>query len=182
MARPEPYFKNPDKAQNDVEILNYALTLEHLEAYFYNEVVNRPVPVLSGKELADFTAIRDHEVAHVNFLAAGITAAGGTPVKARQSYDFSSLGDINTRQGVLQIANVLEPTGVGAYDGVAFEITNTAYLAAAGSIVQIEARHAARIKAIIDPNTSPVPSAFEQTLRPGDVIAAITPLLGPEQP
>ncbi|HEY8597219.1 MAG TPA: ferritin-like domain-containing protein [Thermomicrobiales bacterium] len=165
--------------KNDVEILNYALTLEHLEADFYVKVINGGK--LMGKELADFTAIRDHEVAHVNYLIAGITAAGGTPVKPRASYDFSPLGDINTREGILQIANVLEPTGVGAYDGVAFEIQNKAYLAVAGSIVQIEARHAARIKAIIDPNANPVPNAFEQTLRPADVIAAITPLLGSEQ-
>ncbi len=169
------YFKN------DVEILNYALTLEHLEADFYVKVIAGGKLAGNAKELADFTVIRDHEVAHVNYLIAGITAAGGTPVKPRQSYDFSPLGDINTREGILKIANVLEPTGVGAYDGVAFEIQNKAYLAVAGSIVQIEARHAARIKAIIDPNANPVPNAFEQTLRPADVIAAITPLLGPEQ-
>lgn len=172
---PAPYFKN------DVEILNYALTLEHLEADFYQKVVNIHFAVLSAKELADFTAIRDHEVAHVNYLKNGITQAGGTPVKPRQSYDFSPIGNIATRDGILKIANTLEPTGVGAYDGVAHEIQNKAYLAVAGSIVQIEARHAARIKAIIDPSVNPVPLAFEATLRPADVIAAITPLLGPPQ-
>lgn len=172
---PAPYFKN------DVEILNYALTLEHLEADFYQKVVNIHFAVLSAKELADFTAIRDHEVAHVNYLKNGITQAGGTPVKPRQFYDFSPIGNIATRDGILKIANTLEPTGVGAYDGVAHEIQNKAYLAVAGSIVQIEARHAARIKAIIDPSVNPVPLAFEATLRPADVIAAITPLLGPPQ-
>lgn len=171
---PAPYFSN------DVDILNYALTLEHLEAFFYTQVVAGGK--LVGKELADFTAIRDHEIAHVAYLKAGIEAAGGTAVKPRQSYDFSSLGDINTRDGILQIADVLEPTGVGAYDGVAHEIQNKAYLAVAGSIVQIEARHAARIKAIINPNVNPVPMAFEQTLRPQQVLDAVGPLLGPEQP
>lgn len=164
---------------NDVEILNYALTLEHLEADFYVKVINGGV--LNGKELADFTTIRDHEVAHVNYLIAGIAQAGGTPVKPRQSYDFSSIGDINTRDGILKIADALEPTGVSAYDGVARQISNKAYLAVAGSIVQIEARHAARIKAIINPNVNPVPEAFEKTRTPEEVVAIITPLLGAEQ-
>lgn len=165
---------------NDVEILNYALTLEHLEADFYVKVIAGGV--LTGKELVDFTAIRDHEVAHVNYLQAGITKAGGTPVKPRQSYDFSSIGDINTRAGILKIADALEPTGVSAYDGVARQISNKAYLAVAGSIVQIEARHAARIKAIIDPNANPVPAAFEAKRTPEEVMNIIAPLLGPEQP
>ena len=173
---PAPYFAN------DVEILNYALTLEHLEADFYQKVVNTYFAVLSAKELADFTAIRDHEVAHVDYLKAGITQAGGTPVKPRQSYDFSPIGTSPRETASSRSPMSLEPTGVGAYDGVAHEIQNKAYLAVAGSIVQIEARHAARIKAIIDPNVNPVPMAFEATLRPADVIAAITPLLGPEQP
>ena len=165
---------------NDFEILNYALTLEYLEEDFYNKVVAGGV--LTGAELATFTVIRDHERAHVIALRDGITAAGGTPVKARQSYDFSPIGDINTRDGILKIAGTLEPTGVGAYDGAAAEIMNKAYLVIAGQIVQVEARHTATIREITNPDANPVPMAYEQTLRRPDVEAAVAPLLGPEQP
>jgi len=74
---------------NDLEILNYALTLEHLEANFYVRVVRDHSTVLSSQELVTFTVIRDHEVAHVNALTAAIQAAGGTPVKPRQRYDLA---------------------------------------------------------------------------------------------
>jgi hypothetical protein len=167
---------------NDFEILNYALTLEYLEADFYTKVVRDHAGVLSAAELATFTVIRDHELAHVAALRDGIIAAGGTPVKARQSYDYSPIGDINMRAGILKIAGTLEPTGVGAYDGAAAEIKNKAYLVVAGQIVQVEARHAATIREIIDPNANPVPMAYEQTLRRPQVEAAVAPLLGPTQP
>lgn len=167
---PAPYFKN------DLEILNYALTLEHLEAAFYVQVVASNV--LTGDEQKTFVVIRDHETAHVTGLTKAITAAGGTPVKPRQSYNF---GDLSTRANVLSLANTFEPTGVGAYDGVAFEIKNKAYLTVAGQIVQIEARHAATIREIIAPNDNPVPMAYEQTLRPQQVLDAVKPFLGPEQ-
>ena len=167
---PAPYFKN------DIEILNYALTLEHLEAAFYVGVVNGTA--LTGNELATFTVIRDHENAHVTALTAAIQKAGGTPVKPRQSYNF---GDLNDRDNVLNLAGTFEPTGVGAYDGAAFEIKNKDYLVVAGQIVQIEARHTATIRAIIAPNTNPVPMAYEQTLRPQQVLDAVAPFLGPEQ-
>ena len=168
---PAPYFKN------DIEILNYALTLEHLEAAFYVGVV-AGTALTDANEKATFTIIRDHENAHVAALTKAIQAAGGTPVKPRQSYNF---GNLNDRQNVLNLADTFEPTGVGAYDGAAFEIKNKAYLVVAGQIVQIEARHAATIREIIAPNDNPVPRTFEKTLRPPEVLAAVMPFLGPEQ-
>lgn len=169
---PAPYFKN------DIEILNYALTLEHLEANFYTRVVASNV--LTGNEQVTFTVIRDHEVAHVDALTKAIAAAGGTPVKPRQSYDFSSFGDMNTRDGAIKIAAILEHEGVGAYDGAAFEIQNKAYLVVAGQIVQVEARHTAAINEIM--GTSPTPNgAFEWALRPQQVFKDVGPILGPEQ-
>lgn len=171
---PAPFFKN------DVEILNYALTLEHLEADFYVKVIRDHSAVLRAGERTTFTVIRDHEVAHVTALTNAIQAAGGIPVKPRQSYDFRSLGDINTRDGILTISAALEHEGVGAYDGVAFELKNKAYLAVAGQIVQVEARHTAAINAII--GTSPTPSGpFEWTLRPGQVFEDVGKILGPVQ-
>ncbi len=165
--------------QNDIEVLNYALTLEHLEAEFYRQAVNSGK--LQGDVLSDFITIRGHEEAHVSGLTQAISNAGGTPVKARASYDFSVLGDMGSQDGLLKIAGTLEPVGVMAYDGAAPDIHNKDYLATAGSIVQVEARHAAIIRALMDPNSSPVPNAFAGTLTPQQVLDMVTPILGPEQ-
>lgn len=169
-----PYFKS------DVEVLNYALTLEHLEANFYNTVVAGGK--LSGNALKDLTIVRDDENAHVQAISQGLTQAGATPVKARKSYDFSPLGDMSTQDGILKIAAILEETGVSAYNGAAREITSKKILAVAGSIVAVEGRHTGVINALLNPNTAPTPNgAFEKVTKPADVIAAVTPVLGPEQ-
>jgi rubrerythrin len=169
-----PYFKS------DVEVLNYALTLEHLEAAFYTMVVAGGK--LSGNVLKYLTIIRDDEVAHVQALTQGLTQAGATPVKARKSYTFTPLGDMNTQDGILKIAAVLEMTGVGAYNGAARELTSKTILGVAGSIVAVEARHTGLINAVMNPNGAPTPNgAFEKVIMPADVLKAVTPLLGPEQ-
>jgi hypothetical protein len=72
----------------------------------------------------------------------------------------------------------LEPTGVKAYDGAAREITDKLILAAAGSIVNIEARHASIIRALIDPNANPAPKPFEDTATPQQILDMIKPVLG----
>ncbi len=168
-----PFFKD------DVEVLNYALTLEHLEAAFYTMAVASGK--MTGNNLAYFTVIRDHEVAHVTAISQGLTQAGATPVKARASYDFAKLGDMTTQAGLLKIAALLEATGVGAYNGAAREITNKTILGVAGSIVAVEARHTGLLNALVDPNANPVPNAFEKVIMPADILAAVGPVLGPAQ-
>lgn len=164
-----PFFKN------DLEVLNYALTLEHLEDYFYRTV--NASGKLQGNAAKYLAIIGQHEKAHVDALTAAIKQAGGNPVAELPKYNFASLGDINTQDGILKIASVLEPTGVKAYDGAAREIQDKKILATAGSIVQVEARHAAVIRALIDPNTSPVPKAFEDMATPQQILAAIMPII-----
>ncbi len=168
-----PFFKD------DVEVLNYALTLEHLEAAFYVQVVAGGK--LTGNVLKYLTVIRDHEVAHVQAISQGLSQGGATPVKARASYDFSKLGDMSTQAGILKIAAILEATGVGAYNGAAREITSKTILGVAGSIVAVEARHTGLINALVDPNANPTPKAFEAVTKPADVLAAVGPVLGPAQ-
>lgn len=163
---------------NDLEVLNYALTLEHLEAEFY-DMVNAS-GILDGDAAAYFQVIGEHERAHVDALTDAISQAGGTPVMARASYNFDALGDMTTVDGILQIANVLEPTGVAAYNGAGRAIQDKGILSVAGAIVQTEANHAAIIRVLIDPEAVPAP-AFEGVTAPQDIIDAITPLLGPEQ-
>jgi len=164
-----PFFKN------DLEVLNYALTLEHLEDNFYRTV--NASGKLQGNAAKYLTTIGGHEKAHVDALTKAIQGAGGTPVAELPRYNFAAVGDMTTQAGILAIANVLEPTGVKAYDGAAREITNKMILGVAGQIVQIEARHAAIIKVLINPNASPVPGAFEAKATPQEIIAAITPII-----
>ena len=158
-------------------VLNYALTLEHLENTFYKQALASGT--LQGNAAKYLAVIGAHEQAHVDALTQAIKQAGDAPVKARKSYAFNKLGDPTTQAGILAIANKLEPTGVAAYDGAAREIQDKKVLAVAGSIVQVEARHAAIIRALIDPNASPVPKSFEDLLRPAQALGMIGPVLGP---
>ncbi len=181
---PQPFFKN------DLEIANYALTLEHLENAFYKQVTGSGR--LSGKALTYLQVVGRHEQEHVDFLTNFIRQAGGTPVAAARGYDFAKLGDLNSQAGILKVAEMLEQTGVLAYDGVAFEIKDKQILAAAGSIVAVEARHTAAIRTLLTAQQSatnagaavpsgnvdmPVPNAFEKVLRPQEVLAAVGPII-----
>lgn len=168
----EPFFTN------DLEVLNYALTLEHLEAAFYNRV--NASGMLSGDAAAYLKVIGEHENAHVDALTTAISGAGGTPVRARASYNFEALGDLSTQDGILAVAQALEDTGVAAYNGAGREISDKSILTTAGAIVQTEANHAAIIRVLIDPETNPVPSAFPAATPPQEILDAVTPVLGPE--
>lgn len=136
------------------DTLNFALTLEHLEAEFYKMAVSVSGAVLqTGGGIAAlnaFTTIRDHEVAHVNFLTTAITGAGATPVQ-KGTYDFTAGGlfaDVFTNYNtLLAVAQTFEDTGVRAYKGQAGNLmSNNDYLTAALNIHSVEARHASHIR------------------------------------
>ena len=125
----------------DVEILNFALTLEYLEAAFYDEALSKAG--LSGdvKKLA--TEFGDHEKQHVDALTGAIKKAGGKPVKA-PGVQFP----LSDEASFIKLAVTFEDTGVSAYNGAAPMISNMDVLAAAGSIAQVEARHAAAVRSL----------------------------------
>jgi hypothetical protein len=153
----------------DAEILNFALTLEYLEANFY-EVKGKQVG-LSGQAKAYATQFGAEEEQHVAALTAAIKQLGGTPVK-KPTFAFPP-----TSQGsFLALASVLENTGVGAYNGAAPSLQSKQVLAEAGSIVQVEARHAAAINLLI--SKSPTPNqGFDRPLTKTQVLAAAGPLI-----
>ncbi len=152
-------FKKAYGGTNDtvVEILNYALTLEYLEAEFYQTAVSRfaVIGVPAGAAQAAITTISNHETAHVAFLKSAITSSGGTPV-AKPTFDFS--GGNGTMAGpfatvftnynmFLAVAQTFEDTGVRAYKGRAAELVGGgALLTAALNIHSVEARHASHIR------------------------------------
>jgi hypothetical protein len=153
----------------DAEILNFALTLEYLEADFYN-VKGKQVG-LGGEAKAYARAFGAEEAAHVSALTAAIKQLGGKPVK-KPTFVFPAA----SQASFLALASVLENTGVGAYNGAAPSLQSKQVLASAGSIVQVEARHAAAIDLLI--GKSPTPNeGFDVPLTKTQVLAKAGPLI-----
>lgn len=138
-----------------VDILNYALTLEFLEAKFYNTALATPGLIPAGAATGAIQTISNHENQHVTFLKAAIMQLGGVPVK-EPMFDFSAgkgsgNGPFKTvfqsLDLFLAVAQTFEDTGIRAYKGRAAEIVGGgAYLTAALQIHSVEARHAAHIR------------------------------------
>lgn len=135
-----------------INVLQYALTLEHFEARFYKDgftALGALIP--AGNDSTAIQTIRDSEAKHVTFLQQVITGAGATPVAAKTTYDFTAMGTFPTvftsYATFLAVAQVLEDTGVRAYKGRAGELLGQkVYLTAALGIHAVEARHASKIR------------------------------------
>jgi rubrerythrin len=155
----------------DVEILNFALTLEYLETAYYTQALKQ-VGGLSGDVKSLATEIRNNEAEHVDALRQTIADLGGTPVKA-PGVDFG--GAFASEKSFLKLAQTLEDTGVSAYNGAAPAIESTEVLGAAGSIVQVEARHAAAIRSL---NGNPISDGgFDKSLEVQAVLDAVKPFV-----
>lgn len=155
----------------DVDILQFALTLEHLEARMYRDML--ATNILSGKEAEYLQSFGSHEAAHVDGLTQALSAVGETPVQEQANYNFPAF---DSREAILGFAKTAEDIGVGAYQGAAAAIQNKDYLAVAGSIVQIEARHAAIINMLS--GLDPVPAPTTSSLTIDEVNAQVGPILG----
>ena len=107
---------------------------------------------------------------HVEALTATIKKLGGKPV-AEPKFDFP----YNGTAGFLKLAQTFEDTGVSAYNGAAPTIKSKEVLAAAGSIVQVEARHAAAIR--LQNKEEPAPDAFDPSLDEAQVLKAVEPFI-----
>jgi rubrerythrin len=156
----------------DLAILNFALTLEHLEAAFYVRAAAR----FSGGYLGQLVrTLRYDEQSHVNALTAAIRANGGTPVSAAMSYNWPA-GVFANRANFLNFAATLEQTGVHAYLGQAPAIKTPAILLTAAKIVTVEARHAGAIKALQGRN--PTQGPFDEGLSTQQILTIVSPLIG----
>ncbi|HEY3552182.1 MAG TPA: ferritin-like domain-containing protein [Solirubrobacterales bacterium] len=153
---------------SDIDILNFALTLEYLEAKFYEEAKTRAKARGELKKLVDLLA--EDEQQHVEALTATIKQLGGKPV-AEPKFDFP----YNGTSGFLKLAQTFEDTGVSAYNGAAPMIKSKEVLAAAGGIVQVEARHAAAIR--LQNDEEPAPAAFDTPLDEKKVLKAVEPFI-----
>ncbi len=166
-----PFVGTALAAGGDIDVLNYALTLEYLESAFYTMAVKQ-VSGLKGDNLKLAKQLRDDEGQHVSALTAAIKQAGGKPVSA-PGVDFG--GAFASETAFLKTANTFEDLGVSAYNGAAPQIKSADVLAAAGSIVQIEARHAALIR--LARSKPPAPLAFDKAAPMSAVLAAAKPFI-----
>ncbi|WP_123538759.1 ferritin-like domain-containing protein [Halosimplex salinum] len=156
-------------AAPDVPLLNYALTLEHLENAFYrdgleqfsdDELTNADALSNFGesvrREVPDYLAtVGAHEAAHVSALSDTVEALGGTPV-GEGEYDFG----YTTPTEFLAVAQALENTGVAAYAGAAPQVVDNDVLAAAAGIHSVEARHASFLNFVN--GDSPYPAGVDE--------------------
>ena len=160
-----------------VDVLNYALTLEHLEYAFYRDGLEEfsaddfTFAGYAANVYEWFGIIRDHEQEHVDTITQVITDLNGEPV-AEAEYDFG----YTDLAGFIGVAQVLENTGVSAYQGAAqFLIDEDELLTAALTIHGVEARHAAYLNGL--QGESPFPEAVNPTLTPEEVLAAAGPFI-----
>jgi hypothetical protein len=168
---PQVALGKPSAAQ-DGTILNFALLLEYLESEFYVDAVAKGA--LSGTLLAFATTVRDHELAHVDFLKGAL----GSAAIAKPTFDFK--GTTSDAGKFVATAMVLEDTGVAAYNGQGPRLTKKT-LGAAAQIVSVEARHAAWIRHIANapanypngPVQLPAPNVLDAPLTKAEVESAV---------
>jgi len=146
-----PAAAAPSK-KNDTAILNYALTLEYLQAVFYTEAIE--IGALSGALKEQARIVGGHERGHVKALRGVL---GDAAVK-RPRFNFR--GATESPAAFRKTAVAFEDLAVAAYKGQAPFIDSKAYLAAAISIHSVEARHAAWIRRLA--GVSPAADAFDR--------------------
>jgi hypothetical protein len=165
--------KEASAKTDDVDIANFALTLEYLEAEFYALAVNSGV--LSGDALGVVENLASHEAQHVTALKDLLESVGATPVE-KPNFTFPE-DAVTSEASILDLAATLEPVGVGAYLGAAPLISSPDILAAAGSIAGVEGEHVVAVNWLL----GVVPyanEAFPKALTLDEVSAAVAPFMG----
>ena len=173
----------------DVDILNYALTLEHLEYAFYRDGLkkfdagdfknyfkkNKPYTTQGIKELEgekvydEFEIIREHEDTHVDTLKSVIRSLGGRPVPEAE-YNFRKTAFTSVKKFV-SVAQFLENTGVSAYDGAIAYIDAAKLVTAGATIATVEARHASYLNLLN--GDDPFPKPFDVPAAPRAICEAV---------
>ncbi|KAI8997988.1 ferritin-like domain-containing protein, partial [Gaertneriomyces semiglobifer] len=175
----------------DLFVLNYALTLEHLESAFYREVATRfsaedfRVAGFDPNIRTQMQLIGAHEDTHVQVLSQVIEAtfgAGSAVPPCEYNFPLDSVAT------VVAVASALERTGVSAYDGAVKFIVDDAIKTAGASIATVEGRHAAILNAIntqkvqvnnqiVTANINPAPAPFDTPLGFTPVFSIAAPFI-----
>ena len=152
----------------DLAIVNYALTLEYLEAEFYDKVIASGL--FNGSTLATLKTFGGEEHEHVAALMK-VASSLGTPA-AKPTGKFP----LKDATSVAKLAATVENLGAAAYLGQAGNIKSKEILAAALAIHTVEARHAATLNTVL--KMSPTPDgAFAKPMSMDQVLAAVKPFI-----
>jgi hypothetical protein len=160
----------------DIDILQFALTLEWLEATFYQQGFAQFPPEqfqalgLNQAQINDLLSVGQTEEAHVTLLQSAIAQAGTQPVQPC-TYNFG----FTDAAGMVATAAILENVGVSAYLGAAPLVSDGGILGTAGSILTVEARHQTFIRAAS--GQVAVPSAFDAPLGVKAVFSLAAPFI-----
>lgn len=156
------------------EVLNFALTLEYLEAEFYATGL-RSRGLIPGRYRNVFQQIAKHEVAHVRTLRG---ALGGAAISSPQ-FDYTARGQypdvFENFTTFATVASTFEDLGVAAYKGQAGNLMGTPALTTALQIHSVEARHAAELRRVR--GSFGWDGAFDRPLSKAEVLAAAGPFI-----
>lgn len=187
---PEPPGLNldPDPRPNDYAVylgsgdtalFNFIYILEQLEAAFFTRVVENPYPNMSDEEERIFNDIQQHEVAHRDFYNAFL---GENGVQQLQFEFFST--DFSNRLDVLGDARWIEDIIVSMYNHIGELFENPDYLNPIIKIASVEARHAAAMRNVLQPNSSffigddiITPNGLDAVNTPNDVSSLLFPFV-----
>jgi Ferritin-like domain len=158
-SRPKAAVAAAPSPAQDLQIFNFALLLEYLQAAFYTEAVEQGA--LRGDVRRFAEIVSEHERAHVAYLRKAL----GSQARPRPTFDFGEA--TRDERAFLKAAVLLENTGVLAYNGQAANLTKKA-LAAAAEIVSVEGRHAAWISDLA--GVPPAPRAADVGVPSAEVV------------
>jgi len=171
-STPSPSTPSPGGSSGgmgDIKIVNYALTLEYLEADFYAKVAASGL--FKGAQLTALKKIGANEQQHVSALTAAVKQLGGTPA-AKPQTKFP----LKSATSVAMLAATVENLGAAAYLGQAGNIQSKQILAAALSIHSVEARHAAFLNTLVGKSVTPE-GAFAKPATMEEVLPKVKPFI-----
>ena len=187
---PEELTQAFDNIQGtDLDVLNYALTLEHLQVAFYEDVLDEfgEDDFVEADVLAEFDeelrqeaydymeTISEQQSIHATVLSDAVSLLNGTPEQPAE-YDFG----IETVADVVELGQIIQNTAVAAYAGAAPFVESPDLLSAALGIHSVEARHAALFNRLND--DSPFPDAIDEAMSQDDVLDTVSPFIVGEEP
>ena len=173
-----------DVEGTDVDVLNYALSLEQFESAFYETALetfdesafdDADLEMYDGETVHGYVeTLADHEAQHVEVLTEAVELLGGEPAEpAEYEFGFEEVDEF------FSLAAVIENTGVAAYAGAAPFVESPDLLAVALSIHSVEARHAALANQFA--GASPFPDAFDGASSQSDVLDTVGQFVADEE-
>lgn len=155
-----------------VDVLNYALTLEHFEDAFYRKA-NEADGLIPAKYRSLFREIGKHETGHVALLSGVLGGAAVKPPK----FDFTAGGKypdvFSSFKTFSTLSATIEDTGVAAFKGQVPNLVGSPVLQTALQIHSVEARHAGSVRVLIGKPGSD--GAFDKPMSKNEVLEAVKP-------